>query len=120
MDLARRPGLLSAAAGAGLWCAVSALTGRAEAWDTGVYWSVGYPLLMATAAYLGWNYPDRPWRWGFTASASQVIPMAVINGFGGSSLLPLGLIAFGFLSLPLIAASVLAARVRRRRETGVI
>ncbi|HET6567100.1 MAG TPA: hypothetical protein VFG50_03985 [Rhodothermales bacterium] len=117
MPFDRKPWFFAAAVGVGLWCAVVLLTGRAEAWDSGAYWVPGYPLLMAATAGLGWMYPDRPWRWGLVAGLSQAIPMLVVNGFEGLTLLPLTLIAFGLVSLPLVAASAFASRLRRSRET---
>lgn len=100
--------------GALLWLLTMALGGRAEAWDSPLYWSLSYPLAVLAAGMLGYRVPDRPWRWGLAIMLVQAVVLALTaSGFG---LLPLGLIVFGMLALPAIGAASLGARLRLRRQ----
>src|SRR4051794_27040583 len=92
------PFVIAAATGAALWLIVSVVSGRREAWDTGVYWTVGYPIAIGLCGLLGFVFPRRPWRWSLTIFFAQFATMAVRNGELGN-LWPLGLALFGTLSL---------------------
>lgn len=99
--------------GAMLWIGVSIVSGRTEAWDLPLYWSLAYPLCILLAGVLGYAYPERPWRWALVVMLVQPVILAFSgSGFG---LLPLGLILFAFLSLPAIGVAMIAARLARRR-----
>ena len=100
--------------GALLWLLTTALSGRTEAWDSALYWTVAYPLAIVLAGVLGYQAPERPWRWGLAVMLVQAVVLALTaSGFG---LLPLGLIMFAVLALPAIGAATLAARIRLRRQ----
>lgn len=112
--LASRWAMVSAlVAGAVLWVATTTLTGRREAWDAPAYWTVTYPLGLLVAGLLGWLAPDRAWRWGLALMVAQAITMAILSREFG--LLPLGLIMFGVLAVPLILVGELAAWRSRAR-----
>ncbi|GAA3930913.1 hypothetical protein [Luteimonas lutimaris] len=97
-----------------LWLAAMAVGGRREAWDAGVYWVAAYPLAIVLAGWLGYEFPRRAWRWGLAIMLAQAMTLAVTAL--DFSLLPLGLIVFAVLSLPLMAAAVLVARWTRRSQ----
>jgi hypothetical protein len=99
--------LTAAAGGAVIWVLIVAATGKREAWDSSLYFSVGMPALCALAAVLGFIEPKRTWRWGIAPLAGQFVSMLLMVGPG--SLLPLGMIVFGVLSIPPIIAARLAA-----------
>lgn len=103
------------AGGAALWIATMAATGRSEAWDSPWYWDVTYPLCIMLAAVLGYLTPERPWRWGLAVIMVQ-LPVVMFTSGNSWNLLPLGIAAFLLMSLPAIAASVAAARLRRWRD----
>jgi hypothetical protein len=105
------PYVIAVMAGMLLWFAGSELTGRREAWDSGLYWTVFYPLALAACALLGYLFPQRPHRWALALFAAQCLAMGIRNGEIGN-LFPLGLIVFGVLSLPGIAVAKLGARVK--------
>lgn len=95
-----------------LWMGAAAWTGQTEAWDSSFYWTAAYPAGLAVAAILGFLAPDRPWRWALTLMWSQAVALAfAASSFG---LLPLGLIVFGFLSLPPCGTAALGAAMQRR------
>lgn len=100
--------------GALLWLLTMALSGRTEAWDSTLYWTVAYPLAIVLAGALGYQAPERPWRWGLAVMLVQAVVLALTaSGFG---LLPLGLVMFAVLALPAIWAATLGARIRLRRQ----
>jgi hypothetical protein len=102
--------LVAIGGGAVLWLATAQISGRREAWDSSLYWTIAYPLAVCLAGALGYWVPERPWRWGLAVMLFQAVVLAFSgSGFG---LLPLGLILFGVLALPAIGLAQLAARFR--------
>ena len=99
-------------AGAVLWFAGAAMTDRREAWDSGLYWSLFYPLAIGACGLLGCLYPERSWRWAVALFAAQFVAMALRSGEIGN-LASLGLIMFGILALPGVFAALIAARLKR-------
>jgi len=99
------PGALAlAAAGFMTWAVYSLpmLTGRAairEAWDTGGYWSIGMPVLLALVLIAGALTQARPWLLAAATVAGHVLGMLLIAKPGtGFGLLPL---TFAFIYLPM-------------------
>lgn len=107
-----RPYMIAIAAGAALWAVGSAVSGRREAWDSGMYWAIFYPAAIAVCAVLGYWFPERPWRWCLALFAAQFVTMGLMAGEIGN-LAPLGLILFGVLSVPAIWAAKLTAGSKR-------
>ena len=105
------PLILSLMAGACGWLALAITSGR-EAWDTSSYFTMFVPALVLFAGALGFLFPRRAWRWGLALFAGQAAAAIVLNPTGG--LLPLGLIVFGFLSVPAVISATLAAFISRR------
>jgi len=102
--------------GAFLWIATALASGKAEAWDSSLYWMLAYPLTILLAGALGYRYPEQPWRWALAAMLIQpVILVFTASGFG---LLPLGLILFAVLALPAIAVAQLGAWLASRNENA--
>ena len=97
--------LVAIASGVLTWIIVSAISGRAEAWDSGLYYSVGMPAVCIVAMAQGFFEPKQAWRWGAIPLAGQFIWMLLSQGPG--NLLPLGIVVFGVLSVP----SIVAARI---------
>ncbi len=102
------------AGGALLWLATAALSGRTEAWDSPLYWTITYPLTVGLAGWLGYRAPERPWRWGLSALLAQAVALAVTAADFG--LLPLGLLLFSVLALPAVGLARFTAGLRLRRE----
>ena len=112
-DPDRRAYAFAIGGGVLLWLAAMAVGGRREAWDSGVYWMAAYPLSIVLAGWLGYEFPRNAWRWGLAIMLAQAVTLAVTAL--DFSMLPRGLIVFAVLSLPLMAAAVLVARLERRR-----
>jgi len=102
--------------GAALWLATAAISGRREAWDSSLYWTVAYPLSIVVAGALGYRFPEKPWRWALAVMLAQAVALA----FAGSdfSLLPLGLILFAALALPAVVLARIMAKLRLRKENA--
>lgn len=101
------------AAGALLWLGTAAVSGRSEAWDSPLYWSVAYPLCIAVAALLAYLAPERPGRWASAVMLVQPIVLGLASG-GDFGLLPLGLVLFAVLTLPVFAVAKVAASLSVR------
>lgn len=99
--------LLAAACGAVIWMHIAAASGRREAWDSGLYFSVGIPAVCLVSMAFGFVAPDRSWRWGVLPLVGQFVWMLLSQGPG--NLLPLGMVVFGVLSVP----SIMTARLGR-------
>lgn len=105
--------VIAALAGALVWIVVSAASGRREAWDAPAYFSLGYPLVCALSLALGYLAPARSWRWGLAPFAGQFVWLLLTQGPG--NLLPLGIVAFGVISLPAVLAARVGAYFGRKR-----
>lgn len=103
--------ILAGVAGLALWTITAAVTGKREAWDTDIYWTVSYPLAVIGSAALGFLFPERPWRWAVMLMLMQFVVMIAMGS--GLGLWPLGLIVLAVLAAPAAFAGVLAARLRR-------
>jgi hypothetical protein len=90
-----------------VWSLVTAITGRREAWDSELYFTLGIPTVSLVAGILGYVEPQRWWRWGILPLAGQLVSVLVTQGLG--NLLPVGVIAFGLLALPSVVTAKLGA-----------
>jgi hypothetical protein len=106
---------IAVAGGAALWLTTMAVSGRNEAWDSPLYWSIAYPACIALAGALAYSDPVRPWRWAFAVMLVQPVVMTLTSG-GSFGLLPLGLVMFAFLTLPPLLAAHIGAWLRRRQD----
>jgi hypothetical protein len=97
--------LLAAGCGAAIWILIALASGRREAWDSSLYFSVGIPAVCLASLAFAFFEPDRSWRWGVLPLVGQFIWMLLSQGPG--NLLPLGVIVFAVLSVP----SIIAARI---------
>ncbi len=97
-------------AGIAVWLGVTQWSGRREAWDSGLYFTAGLPLLMLLCALAGFAAPERPWRWAAAAFVGQPAALLCLRGFG--SMLPLGLAVFGVLMVPCVVTAYAGALVR--------
>jgi len=98
-----------------LWLLTALISGRAEAWDAPMYWTVTYPLAILLAGVLGYRAPRRAWRWGLLVMLVQA-PVLLLTSGSSLNLLPLGLVLFAILALPPIVAARFAAG--RRMASG--
>jgi hypothetical protein len=77
------------------------------------YWQIRYPLCIALAAFLGYVEPKRPWRWALAVVMIQLPVMMVTSG-NSWDLLPLGVIVFLVISVPVVVAACVAGRLAKQ------
>jgi hypothetical protein len=106
------PVAVAATIGAALWLVGAEFTGRREAWDSGLYWTVFYPLAVAACGLLGYLFPERPARSALALFLSQFVVMVLRSGEIGG-LAPLGLAMMLVLALPGAAVAKLGAGMKR-------
>lgn len=98
---------LSFLSGLGICLWVTETAHKREAWDAGLYYSAGMPLMCVLIFIFAYFLPKHSWRWTLFMALGQST-----SGFvKGSdlSLWPLALIAMVILSLPQLGAGFLAA-----------
>ena len=117
--LALVPILIAAVAGMALWLLAGVLTGRREPWDSSAYWLLVYPVAIAGCAFLGYRFPERPWRWPLVLFEAQFLGMCLRDGELGN-LWPMGMALLAVIAIPGIFGAKLAAhfRGRARREAA--
>jgi hypothetical protein len=106
------PYAIAVAVGMTLWIVATEVSGKREAWDSGIYWTLFYPLSVAAAVGLGYLFPERPWRWALALFLAQFVAMALVSGEIGN-LAPLGAVMFVVLSVPAIVVANVVARAKR-------
>ena len=111
------PIFIAVAVGVALWFATSLLSGKRESWDASAYWVVAWPAAVLTCAFLGYAYPERPWRWALVLFESQFLAMCIRNGELGN-LWPMGMALFAVIALPGVVAARFASRFSSRSEDG--
>lgn len=105
--------LLAIVGGAVTWALVAQASGRREAWDSPLYFSVAIPLTCGLSFVLALLEPARSWRWGILPLAGQLLWMLISQGPG--NLLPLGVIVFGIFSIPSVVTARLGSSIATKR-----
>lgn len=111
----RSPYTPAIGAGALLWILAGAVGSGREAWSSGFYWVLAYPLSVATAGFLGYLYPERAWRWGLAVILAQAAMHAIAAL--GRGFLPTGSTLFALLAVPSVGVAMIAARLRLAAES---
>jgi hypothetical protein len=96
--------------------AITIATGRTEAWDSGVYFSAGIPVMCMLIFAISYLFPTRAWRWTLSMAAGQSAALAL--GGGSLSLWPLFIIAMSICSIPQFITGYLASKLARRRTAA--
>jgi hypothetical protein len=103
----------AAVCGAAIWILIALASGRKEAWDSGLYFSVGIPAICLVSMAFAFFEPNRSWKWGVLPLVGQLVWMLLSQGPG--NLLPLGVIVFGVLSVPPIIAARIGAFIATKQ-----
>jgi len=107
------PYAATAACGLVVYVAIVIATGKNEAWDDGLYYSIGIPLMSVVAFIIGYLFPVRPWRWALSMACGQFIG-ALLNG-SSLNLLPFALIFMAIISIPQLIASLTGSKLARKK-----
>jgi NAD/NADP transhydrogenase beta subunit len=107
--------MASLVTGAVLELGIGTLSGRREAWDSGLYWSIGLPAALLVAAAVGYLAGRREWYWTSLIVPSQLTVMLLRNGEMGG-LWPLMVILGSVLGLPFLLVAFVASRFARPAE----
>lgn len=91
---------------------VALTSGRREAWDSPIYWTVGLPAAALAALLIGFTSRRPGWLWTILIAPSQVLAMMLRSGEIGN-LWPLTLVLSSILSAPFVAAAFVGSRLRR-------
>ena len=106
--------LVTAVVGAAVWLLPWVLLGRREAWDHWTYFMISIPAMSMVAAYAGFRAKSRAWRWPLTLVLAQFAAALLLGGFG--NLLPLGIVVFFALAVPMFITAAVAAWIARRMK----
>jgi hypothetical protein len=104
--------VLSVATGVALEMGVHLASGRREAWDSPVFWTVGLPAAALAALLIGFAARRPGWLWTVLIAPSQILTMMLRSGAIGN-LWPLTLVLSAILSAPFVAAAFIGSRLRR-------
>lgn len=96
--------------------AITIATGRREAWDSSVYFSVGIPLMCVVIFAISYFFPRKAWRWTLSMALGQ--SAAIVMGGGSMSLWPLSIIAMAVLSVPQFVTGLVASKLAGIRSSA--
>jgi len=102
---------IAIATGVALELGIHALSGRREAWDSDLYWTVGLPIAGVMALLLGVLARRRDWLWAFAIVPSQITTMMVRSG-EISILWPLTVVLGVVLSTPFAGLAFIGSKLR--------
>jgi hypothetical protein len=105
---------LAIVTGVALELGIHALSGRREAWDSDLYWTVGLPIAGAVSLVLGFFARRRDWLWAFAIVPAQITTMMVRSG-AISILWPLTVILGAILSTPFVGVAFVGSKLRPKR-----
>jgi hypothetical protein len=106
--------LLSVATGVALELGIHAVSGRREAWDSPLYWTVGLPIAGVAALVIGFLARRLEWLWTVLIVPGQVLTM-MLRSAEISGLLPLAVVLSAVLSTPFVVAAFVGSRLPPRR-----
>ena len=106
--------VISVALALAVWISIGQLTGG-EAWDSNLFWSLGYPIEVVACGYFAYLLPKKPWFWGAVMMGSQFL-FSFIDNFHQAFIPVLTLAVFIVMSVPCIIVGYLGARVSKARH----
>ena len=100
--------LAAAVCGAAVWIVIALASGRKEAWDSGLYFSVGIPAVCLVSMTFAFFEPNRSWEGGGSCRWSDSL-FGCFFHWDPAIYCPFGVIVFGVLSVPPIIAAWIGA-----------
>jgi hypothetical protein len=99
-------GFLAAGIGAAVWLLVRIPGGGDPVRTASLYLWLGWPAIVLASFFLGWAFPERPWRWPAAALGTEVLlRLAAARGVGD----PRELVLLALVAVPCVAAAWLGA-----------
>lgn len=92
--------------------AISLITGKKEPWDSGLYFTVGIPVMSALMFFVAYTWPEKPWRWVLAMAIGQAT--GILNFGADFSLWPLTIVAMIVCSAPQFGAVLVASLIKKR------
>lgn len=112
-DNSALPYAVSFVAGLAVCLSITLVSGRKEAWDAPVYFSIGVPVMCVVIFAISYRFAQRTWRWALSMAVGQSV--AIMMGGGSASLWPLAIIAMTVVSLPQFVVAMIAGRIAKKR-----
>lgn len=103
---------ISAVSGFVVCLAVCVISGKKEAWDSPLYFTVGLPVMMAISFFISYRFHLKPWRWVLAMAFGQSLALCLSGN--SWNLWPLSIIAMTVCSIPQFVAGQIGARMGRR------
>lgn len=94
---------------------ITLTTGKNEAWDHDIYFSVGIPFMCIVVFAIAYLFPLKPWRWAVSMAGGQVLA-ALMHG-SSLNLLPLAAIFMAVISIPQFLAAFVGSKLSRKRAS---
>ncbi|MBY0268443.1 MAG: hypothetical protein K2X06_01060 [Burkholderiales bacterium] len=107
------PYAVSFIAGLAICLFITVTSGRREAWDAPIYFSIGIPAMCVVIFVLAYFFPQRAWRWVLSMALGQ--SLAMVLGGGSASLWPLAIIAMTVVSIPQFIVAMIASSIAKKR-----
>jgi len=107
------PHAASAICGFVVYVAITATSGKNEAWDDGSYYTIGVPLMSIVAFVIGYLIPRKPWRWALSMAGGQVLA-ALLHG-SSLNLLPIAMIFMAIISIPQLLAAFIGSKLSPKK-----
>ena len=107
------PYVISFIAGLAICLFITVTSGRKEAWDAPIYFTIGIPVMCLAIFAISYKFPQRAWRWALSMARGQSV--AMVLGGGSASLWPLAIIAMTVVSLPQFIAATVASGIAQKR-----
>ena len=103
-----------------VWRVVTLTTGEREAWDSLLYFAIGFPAMLVGTAVAGYAVPGRSWLFGIAVVCLQ--PVALLADGEQGPLVAVGLLTFGllagFCTLSAYIGAILRSQRERKKETN--
>ncbi len=107
------PYLLAVVCGALIMVVLASIAGGRELLHSGFFFVAGVPAGMAMAAVFAWRWPQRAWSYGVAVALGQSLMTFILAGAFGS-LLPVTLLLFLVLTVPMAFSGGVAGWLQRR------
>ena len=103
---------MSGFSGGAVEIVIGQLTNHKEAWDTGLYWTLGWPAMVVAACGIGFLARRGAVAIGYAPFAVQFVVMMMKTG--GGNMWPLGLVFMALLGLSGVAGAVVGSHLGKR------